>query len=179
MVNAPHASLDGPLCMASRGALLGVQGGSLPWAAGSPPLNHSTRFYTQRGNSPLIYIRDTVWEMSGAGWGCLRFHGQFCLLKHLSTAYLELCWIPSISLGVDPVCHRVSLGLCCHKSKHSGWGGHGDTTHPRGHPFFRTVRQRHVKPTASSRRINLHATSVRQTTRACNTCNRVAYKSDN
>lgn len=110
MVNTPHASLDGPLCTASRGALLGVQGSSLPWAAGSPPLNHSTRFSTQRGNSPLICIRDTVWEMSGAGWGCLRFHAQFCLLKYLSSEYLERCCIPSISLGADPVCCGVSLG---------------------------------------------------------------------
>lgn len=69
--------------MASRkswGALPGACGaacGAMGSSVSSVKLLHGIS-YAQQGNSLLIYIRNTVWEISGAGWGCLGFCAYAC-----------------------------------------------------------------------------------------------------
>lgn len=70
--NTSHASSNGPLCKASRkswGALLGACGAACRVtgsSVSSAKLQHKIS-YTQQDNSPLIYIRNRVWEISGVG----------------------------------------------------------------------------------------------------------------
>lgn len=107
LVNSPH----GPLCTASRRA------GELCWVCRLParpwallPLTAAQGFYPQQINSPLIYIRSPVCDMSGRAGGVL-VHTHIVLppgTLFLSASRAVLHSWPLF--GLNPLCRRFSLG---------------------------------------------------------------------